>query len=97
MKPKKWPTRRKPADLNAELISRKLQQVLRTKNIRIPKSGFLLRTARGRVTVEAVLAADAGSPSHATRHSGIHTLWFLRALPSPTPSVEERRAAGDPS
>jgi hypothetical protein len=40
---------------NAELIiGRKLQLALRTKKIRIPKGGYLLQVARGKLKVEAL-------------------------------------------
>jgi hypothetical protein len=46
------PKLRNTVDRDAQLISRKLRSVLRTKKIRIPKGGYLLRTVRGKLTVQ---------------------------------------------
>jgi hypothetical protein len=49
---RKRAARRKSDDRDAELIWRRVQSLLRTRRIRIPKSGYLLRTARGRLRIE---------------------------------------------
>ena len=42
------------ADQNAQLVSRTIQSVLISKNLRLPKRGYVLRMARGRLIVTPV-------------------------------------------